>query len=105
MKSKEPVHQQVKDTFKVLESIKEVKVNHFFKHNVLQQLKNQKEETTSILDWFTPRLQLASVAFVLLLNASALFYAFSSQEQNFVVNIDSFSQEYSLHSDTIYLLN
>ncbi len=40
MKSKEPVHQQVKDTFKVLESIKEVKVNHFFKHNVLQQLKN-----------------------------------------------------------------
>jgi NADH:ubiquinone oxidoreductase subunit C len=105
MKSKEPVHQQVKDTFKVLESIKEVKVNHFFKHNVLQQLKNQKEETTSILDWFTPRLQLASVAFVLLLNASALFYAFSSQEQNFVVNIDSFSQEYSLQSDTIYLLN
>ena len=105
MKSKELIHQQVKDTFKVLENIKEVKVNHFFKHKVLQQLKNQKEEITSILDWFTPRLQLAFVAFILALNASVLFYTFSSQEQNFVVNIDSFSQEYSLQSDTIYLIN
>ena len=105
MKNKEPIYQEIKDTFKVLENIKEAKVNHFFKHKVLLQLKNQNEETTSILDWFTPRLQLASVAFVLLLNASALFYAFSSQEQNIVVNIDSFAQEYSLQSVTKYLKN
>lgn len=105
MKNKEPIHQEIKETFKVLENIKEAKVNHFFKHKVLQQLKKQNEETTNILDWFTPRLQLATVAFVLVLNASALFYAFSSQEQSIVVNINSFAQEYSLQSDTMYLTN
>ena len=105
MKSKEHIHQQVQDTFKVVENIEEVKVNYFFKDKVLQQLKNQKEEIITIFVWFTPQLQMATLALVLLVNASAIFQAFSSQEQNYAVNIDSFAQEYSLQSGTMSLIN
>ena len=99
MKNKEHINQQVAATFKVLETIGEVKVNQFFKHKVLQQLNNKKEEKTSILAWFTPNLQLATLAFVVLLNTSVVFYAFSFQEQNLVDSLDTFAQEYSLQSE------
>lgn len=105
MKNKDHINQQVAATFKALETIEEVKVNHFFKQKVLQQLNNQKEEKTSIIDWFTPSLQLATLALVVLLNTSAVFYAFSFQEQNSVDSLDTFAQEYSLQPQTTSLLN
>jgi ABC-type phosphate transport system permease subunit len=105
MKNKEHINLQVVATFKALEALEEVKVNHFFKQKVLQQLNNQKEEKTSILVWFTPSLQLATLALVVLLNTSAVFYAFSIQEQNSVDSLDIFSQEYSLQSQATFLLN
>lgn len=105
MKNKEHINQQVAATFKILDSIEEVKVNHFFKHKVLQQLNNQKEEKTRILAWFTPSLQLATLGLVILLNTSAVLYAFSFQEQTSVDSLDTFAQEYSLKPETTYLLN
>ena len=105
MKNKEHINQQVKATFKVLDTIEEVKVNHFFKHKVLQQLNNKKEEKTSILAWFTPSFQLAALGLVLLLNVSTIVYAFSSQEQITVASLETFAQKYSLQSETKYLLN
>jgi hypothetical protein len=105
MKNKEDIIQQVAATFKVLETIEEVKVNYFFKHKVLQQLNNQEEEKTSILVWFTPSLQLATLALVVLLNTSAVFYVFSFQEQNSVDSLDIFAQEYSLQSESNSILN
>lgn len=105
MKNKEHINQQVAATFKVLDTIEEVKVNHFFKHKVLQQLNNQKEEKTYILAWFTPSLQLATLGLVILLNASAMLYAFSFQEQTSAVSLEAFAQEYSLQSETTSLLN
>jgi hypothetical protein len=105
MESKKHINQQVEATFKALDAIEEVKVNHFFKHKVLQQLDNQKEDKTSFLNWFTPNLQVATLALVLLLNASAVLYAFSSQKQTSDVSLESFAQEYSLQSETISLIN
>ena len=105
MKNKEHINQQVAATFKVLDAIEEVKVTHFFKHKVLQQLNNQKEEKTRILAWFTPSLQLATLGLVILLNTSAVLYAFSFQEQTLVDSLDTFAQEYSLKPETTSLLN
>jgi hypothetical protein len=105
MKNKEHINQQVEATFKALDTIEEVKVNHFFKHKVLQQLESNKEEKTKVFSWFTPQLQVATLALVLLLNASAVLYAFSSQEQTTDVSLDSFAQKYSLQSETISLIN
>jgi hypothetical protein len=105
MKNKEHINQQVEATFKVLDTIEEVQVNHFFKHKVLQRLENQKEEKPKTFSWFTPQLQVATLALVLLLNTSAVLYAFSSQELTTDVSLDSFAQEYSLQSETISLIN
>ena len=105
MKSKKHINQQVETTFKVLEAIEEVKVAPFFKHKVLQQLNIEKEEKMSILVWFTPNLQLGTLVLLVLLNTSAVFYAFSFQEQNSADSLDTFAQEYSLQSQTTSLLN
>ncbi len=105
MKNKEYINQEVTATFKVLDTIEEVKVNHFFKHKVLQQLNNKKEEKTSILTWFTPRIQLATLALVILLNTSAVYYVFYLKAQVSVDSFDIFGQEYSLQSETTSLLN
>lgn len=105
MKNKEDINRQVEATFNALEAIEEVKVNHFFKHKVLQKVQQQKEEKTSVFAWFTPQLQMATFALVVLLNASAIFYAFSSQKDTSNSNLESFAQEYSLQSETTSLLN
>ena len=81
MELKENTQNNVKDAFEALGKIEEVKVNHFFKHKVLHKLKKQEEEKSKIFNWFTPQLQLAALGLVLLLNASAVFYAYSSQDQ------------------------
>lgn len=105
MKSKEQINIEVENTFKVLDTIEEVKVNHFFKHKVLQQLDNQKEEKTKILRWFSPQLQLATLGLILLLNLSALFYTFSNQDLNSDNSLENFAQEYALQSETNSILN
>jgi hypothetical protein len=105
MKNKEHINQQVEATFKVLDAIEEVKVNHFFKYKVLRQLNNAKEEKTSILAWFTPSFQLVTLGLLLFLNTSAMMYAFSYQEQTTDASLEAFAQEYSLQSETISLLN
>jgi hypothetical protein len=105
MKNKEYINKQVEATFKVLDTIEEVKVNHFFKHKILQQIENNSEEKQQVLNWFTPKIQMNTLALVLILNASALLYAFSTQENTSSINLDSFAQEYSLQSETFSLIN
>ena len=107
MKHKENINQQVKDTFKVLESIDKVEVNHFFKHKVLQKLNEEKEEKKSILSWFTPQLQLATLSVVLLLNLGTIFYAYNSSAKDLKTtsDIEAFAQEYSLQSNSSSILN
>ena len=105
MKNKEHINQQVQAAFKVLDAIEVVKVNPFFKQGVLQQLNNSKEQKTTILTWFTPSFQLAALGLVLLLNTSAMIYAFSYQEQITDSSLEAFAQEYSLQTETTSLLN
>ena len=108
MKNKEHINQQVEDTFKVLDAIKEVEVNHFFKHKVLQQLNTEKEqESKSIFSWFTPQLQLATLSVILLLNLGSIFYVFNNsvESSNTTSDIEAFAQEYSLQSDSSSILN
>lgn len=105
MKNKEQINNKVDAAFNALNAIEEVQVNHFFKHKVLQQLELQNEVKTPIFTWFTPKFQLASLVVVLLLNASAILYAFSSQEKTGTVSLETFAQEYSLQSTTTSILN
>ncbi|AUC22965.1 MULTISPECIES: hypothetical protein [Polaribacter] len=107
MKSTKHINQEVEDTFKVLNTIEKVEVNHFFKHKVLQKLNAEKEEKKPIFAWFTPQLQLATLSIVLLLNFGTIFYAFnnSGESDSSTSDIEVFAQEYSLQSDSSSILN
>jgi hypothetical protein len=104
MKNKKHIHQQVEDTFNVLEDINSVEVSPFFKHKILQKI-NTEEEKKVVLNWFTPKLQLAAFVIVLLMNTSAIYYAFSSSEVSTNTDINSFAQEYYLQPTSNSLLN
>lgn len=103
MKNKEYINQQVEGTFKVLDTIEKVDVNHFFKHKVLQKLQ-EKEEKNTTFSWFSPQLQLATLSLVVVLNVSAILYAFSTNN-NTDTSLEAFAQEYSLYTETNSILN
>ncbi|WP_242176948.1 hypothetical protein [Polaribacter marinus] len=99
------INQKVENTFKVLDAIEKVEVDHFFKHKVLQKLNAEKEVKKVVFSWFTPQLQLVTLCVVLLLNVSAIFYAFSSSETTVSSDIEIFAEEYSLQSSSSSILN
>ena len=106
MENKQHINKQVEDTFKVLDSIEKVAVNHFFKHKVLQKMQTEKEVKQAVSIWFTPQLQLATLGLILVLNTTAIFYAYSSGEiTSTEATIDTFAQEYSLQTTSSIILN
>jgi|TARA_B110000977_G_scaffold58820_1_gene79919 hypothetical protein len=105
MKKKEYLDRQVDATFKVLEAIEKVPVNHFFKHKVLQKIQAEQHLKQPIITWFTPQFQLVTLVVVLVLNASVIFYSFSNVKETSVTNIMAFAQEYSLQSRDSFILN
>jgi hypothetical protein len=90
----------------ILNAIEEVKVNHFFKHKVLQSIKQEQEikESSTLYVWFTPKLQWAVLALVICINVSVFYYAFNAEEQTSNANnIEGFAQEYNLQTSTSLL--
>ncbi|MCH3884878.1 hypothetical protein [Tenacibaculum aquimarinum] len=105
MKTNKEIQNKVEDTFKVLDTIEKVDVNHFFKHKVLQKLNAEKKERNAVFSWFTPQFQLATLSLVLLLNALVILYAFNNSTINTSSDIETFAQEYSLQSTSDSILN
>ena len=105
MKKKEYLDRKVDATFKVLEAIEKVPVNHFFKHKVLQKIQAEQHLKQPIITWFTPQFQLVTLVVILVLNASVIFYSFSNIKETSVTNIMAFAQEYSLQSRDSFILN
>lgn len=90
--------------FDVLNEIKKVEVSPFFKHKALREIDNIKEQSKKIKEsyyynWFTPKLQIASIALILLINASAVFYVFQNKEKD---SFTSFAKEYSLNVEDYF---
>ena len=94
------------NTLDVLDSIQEVQVSPFFKNKVLNKINQQKEEKSPSLGWFTPQLQLATIAIVISINVTAIYYSFSAQDsQQDISSFESFVKEYSLDSNTTISIN
>jgi ABC-type phosphate transport system permease subunit len=104
MKMKQYINQQVKATFKVLDSIEKVPTNYFFKQKVLQRIQAEQHLKQSVFSWFTTQFQLATLAVFLLLNVSVIFYSFSNIEETSVTDISVFAKEYTLQSSSNSIL-
>lgn len=92
------MNKKVQDTFDSIESIKEVKVSPFFKEKVMHQIRNASEDIQDATwSWFTPKLQLATLAAVIVLNVVAFN---NLKETAYNVNVNSFAESYGLLTPT-----
>jgi hypothetical protein len=98
MKSNSEMNKKVKDTFDSIDAIDDVKVSPFFKEKVMHQIRNASED---IQDktwlWFTPKLQLATLACVVVLNVIAFN---NLKESTYDENVSSFAESYGLSAST-----
>ena len=94
------------NTFDILDEIQEVKVSPFFKNKVLNSIREQEEEKVPLFGWFSPQLQLATLALLLCINALTIIYSLdindSSQELS---GIEAFVEDYALDSDNSISIN
>ena len=97
------INKKVQGTLDSIESIQEVEVSPFFKDNVMHQIRNAtegiQEETWS---WFTPKLQLATLVCVVVLNIMAFN---NLQETTYDDNINNFAESYGLSNTETSILN
>ena len=94
------------NTFDILDEIQEAKVSPFFKNKVLNAIREQKEDPVPLFGWFSPQLQLATLALILCINALTIIYSFDfSETHQELTGIEAFVQDYSLESDSNISLN
>ena len=94
--------EKIESTFNALDSIKEVQVSPFFKDKTMQKIFSEKKETTYVWSWFTPKVQLATLVCIVILNV----VAFSQLEQDsYNEDIYEFAESYgfSVTDDTSFI--
>lgn len=97
MKTPKDINEHVEAAFDTLDTIKEVNVSPFFKDKTMQRLFTEKEETVSTgFGWFTPKLQLATLICVLIINIVGL-WQLTKTEYN--TNVSEFAKAYELSQD------
>jgi len=103
MKANNNIQQKIENTFKATEAIKQVPVSPFFKDKTMQHLFPQKEEEKVVWSWFSPKLQLATLVCLVLLN----ILAFTKwKETKYDENVNLFAETYGLTtSSSTSLLN
>ena len=102
MKTDKDMVAKGEDTFEVLDKINEVKISTSFKQRVFNKIAVTKKEKT-VFTWFTPQLQVAAMVVILLVNASAIVYTFSTEKQT--SEVDAFAQEYNFNSENTFTIH
>ena len=92
MKKENYIPQQIDKTLEIGSQLTQVEISHQFKEKVMSQLFTEKE-ISSIFSWFTPKLQLATLAMIIFLNTLAVTYI---SQSNYKSNIQTFAQSFNL---------
>lgn len=98
MKTNSDMNKKIHDILDSAESIGEVKVSPFFKEKLMHRIRNASEEVQDATwFWFTPKLQLATLVCVVILNV----LAFSNlDETSYDENVSNFAESYGLSTST-----
>ncbi len=97
MKTNKNIQDKIDAVFDSVNHIEEVKVSPFFKDKTLDRLFVKKEEKQKLWSWFTPQLQLATLACVIILNV----FAFTKiKESTYNENLNQFAESYGLSTTT-----
>ena len=97
MEIKNNIQDKIDCTINIIDTIETVNVPHFFKDKTMQRLFSQKEVQQTKWNWFTPKLQLATLVCVVVLNVIA-FTNLNKSVYN--ENVDEFAETYGLSTST-----
>ncbi|MDO5969706.1 hypothetical protein Q4Q35_07790 [Flavivirga aquimarina] len=97
MKTNNTIQEKIESTFSAMDAIEEVKISPFFKDKTMRKLFEEKEEEKVIWSWFTPKLQLATLVCLILINA----YAFTNlSADNHEDNVEEFAETFGLSTNS-----
>ena len=98
MKNNKNIQFKISQTLDSINNIEKVEVSPFFKDKMMKRLFTQEEEEQKIVwSWFSPKLQLATLACIIVLN----FMAFTQlKSDTYSENVSSFANIYGLQSDS-----
>ncbi|WP_243471453.1 hypothetical protein [Winogradskyella sp. MH6] len=91
------INKKVNTTLNVVDTIQEVKVSPFLKDRILNNINTEVEETQKIWSWFTPKLQIAMLIVVILLNVYAYKVLTSD---NYNTTVEEFVDTYDFGEET-----
>jgi hypothetical protein len=95
METNKDIQNKVQETFEAFDGMQGVKVSPFFKDKTMQRLFSEIEEKQIVWSWFTPKLQLATLVCIIVLNVLAFTNLSASAYQD---NISEFAETYGLSS-------
>ena len=93
METNKNIKNKIEETLSAMDAIEAVKVSPFFKDKTMQRLFAEKEEEQNIWSWFTPKLQLATLVCVIVLNVLAFTQLNSNKYDS---DINEFAETYGL---------
>ena len=105
MDTNKNIQSKIDSTLSVMDAIETVNVSPFFKGKTMQRLFAEKEETTTVWNWFTPKLQLATLVCVVVLNVIA--FTKLDDATSYDENVSEFAESYGLSAsdDDTSILN
>jgi hypothetical protein len=98
MKTNNNLQDKVNATFDVLDNIQQVNVSPFFKDKTMNRLFSEKKTHSYswLWAWFTPKLQLATLICIVLINV----YTFSKiNKSDYEANVNAFAETYGLKTE------
>ncbi|OBX24237.1 MULTISPECIES: hypothetical protein [Bizionia] len=97
MNTDKNIQNKIDGTIHSAERIETVQASPFFKDKTMQRLFAEKEVQQSAWLWFTPKLQLATLVCLVVLNV----FAFSSiNKSTYNENVSAFAETYGLSTST-----
>ena len=97
METSKNIQSKIDSTIEAVDAIEKASVSPFFKGKTMNLLFNEKEERKETWSWFTPKLQLATLVCVIVLNVLAFT---KLQESNYDDSVNQFADSFGLSSST-----
>ncbi|WP_344923676.1 hypothetical protein [Aquimarina addita] len=96
MKTNKDIQSTIDKTLQAFDTIETVEVSPFFKDKVMQRLFLEKEEPETVRFWFAPKMQLATLICVLILNSLVLA---KLQKTDYKEDVSQFAESFELSTD------
>lgn len=104
MDSKKNIKIEVENTLDAFNTIQEVNVSPFFKQKTLQRLFTKKESEQIAWTWFTPKLQLATLVSVIIINLIGFTQMTTSSTYDENINVLAETYGMSISTETSILI-